>query len=81
MSQYFEQGNVYNAMNFSVNVYTPQNATVSAIGQSMLWCPERFGDHQPEVHLSCRHRDGHTADDLLFVVRRQHGSVVPVVRA
>ena len=39
MSQYFEQGNVYNAMNFSVNVYTPQNATVSASGQSMLWCP------------------------------------------
>ena len=39
MSQYFEQGNVYNAMNFSLNVYTPQNATVSAIGQSMLWCP------------------------------------------
>ena len=45
MSQYFEQGNVYNAMNFMVNVYTPQNATVSATGQSMLWCPERFGDH------------------------------------
>ena len=39
MSQYFEQGSVYNAMNFSVNVFTPQNATVSAIGQTMLWCP------------------------------------------
>jgi prepilin-type N-terminal cleavage/methylation domain-containing protein/prepilin-type processing-associated H-X9-DG protein len=39
MSQYFEQGNVFNAMNFQVNVYTPQNATVSAIGQSTLWCP------------------------------------------
>ena len=39
MSQYFEQGNVYNAMNFMVNMYTPQNTTVSALGQSMLWCP------------------------------------------
>ncbi len=39
MSQYFEQGSVYNAMNFSINVFTPQNATVSAIGQSTLWCP------------------------------------------
>jgi prepilin-type N-terminal cleavage/methylation domain-containing protein/prepilin-type processing-associated H-X9-DG protein len=39
MSQYFEQGNVYNAMNFMVNVYTAQNTTVSALGQSMLWCP------------------------------------------
>ena len=39
MSQYFEQGNVYNAMNFMVNMYTSSNATVSAIGQTMLWCP------------------------------------------
>jgi len=39
MSQYFEQGNVYNACNFMVNMYTSQNATVSALGQSMLWCP------------------------------------------
>jgi len=39
MAQYFEQSNVYNAMNFSVNVFTPQNTTVSAVGQSMLWCP------------------------------------------
>jgi prepilin-type N-terminal cleavage/methylation domain-containing protein/prepilin-type processing-associated H-X9-DG protein len=39
MSQYFEQGNVYNAINFMVNMYTNQNTTVSAIGQTMLWCP------------------------------------------
>jgi prepilin-type N-terminal cleavage/methylation domain-containing protein/prepilin-type processing-associated H-X9-DG protein len=39
MAQYFEQGNVYNAMNFSLNIYTPANTTVSALGQSMLWCP------------------------------------------
>ena len=39
MSQYFEQGNVYNSMNFMVNVFAAQNTTVSALGQSMLWCP------------------------------------------
>ena len=39
MSQYFEQGNVYNAVNFMVNMYTVQNTTISALGQSMLWCP------------------------------------------
>jgi len=39
MAQYFEQGNVYNAMNFSLNIFTDQNSTVSAIGQTMLWCP------------------------------------------
>jgi len=39
ISQYFEQGNVYNAVNFNLNMFTDQNATVSALGQSVLWCP------------------------------------------
>ena len=39
MSQYFEQGNAFNSVNFMVNMYTPQNTTISALGQSMLWCP------------------------------------------
>jgi prepilin-type processing-associated H-X9-DG protein len=39
MAQFFEQGNVFNSVNFSVNMYTAQNTTVSSIGQSMLWCP------------------------------------------
>jgi len=39
MSNFFEQTAVYNAVNFSINMYTPQNSTVSALGQSMLWCP------------------------------------------
>ncbi len=39
ISNYFEQTGVYNAMNFSVNMYTPQNTTVSALGQQVLWCP------------------------------------------
>jgi len=39
MAQFFEQGNVFNAVNYNVNMFTAQNTTVSAIGQSMLWCP------------------------------------------
>jgi prepilin-type N-terminal cleavage/methylation domain-containing protein/prepilin-type processing-associated H-X9-DG protein len=38
-SQYFEQGAVYNAMNFNINMWSSQNVTVSGIGQSVLWCP------------------------------------------
>jgi prepilin-type N-terminal cleavage/methylation domain-containing protein/prepilin-type processing-associated H-X9-DG protein len=39
ISQFFEQNAVYNAMNFNVSMYTPQNTTISALGQSVLWCP------------------------------------------
>jgi prepilin-type N-terminal cleavage/methylation domain-containing protein/prepilin-type processing-associated H-X9-DG protein len=39
LAQYLEQGAVFNAVNFSVNMYTAQNTTVSAMGLSVLWCP------------------------------------------
>ena len=39
ISQYFEQSAVFNATNFMVSMYTPQNSTISALGQSVLWCP------------------------------------------
>ncbi len=39
MSQYFEQGSVYNSVNFLVSMYTAQNTTVSGVGMSLLWCP------------------------------------------
>jgi prepilin-type N-terminal cleavage/methylation domain-containing protein/prepilin-type processing-associated H-X9-DG protein len=39
MSQYFEQGQVFNSVNFLVNMYTAQNTTVSGVGLSTLWCP------------------------------------------
>jgi prepilin-type N-terminal cleavage/methylation domain-containing protein/prepilin-type processing-associated H-X9-DG protein len=39
MSNYFEQGTVYNATNFMLNMFTPQNSTISGVGQSVLWCP------------------------------------------
>jgi prepilin-type N-terminal cleavage/methylation domain-containing protein/prepilin-type processing-associated H-X9-DG protein len=37
--QYYEQGPMYNAYNFSLNVFTIQNNTVSAASISTLWCP------------------------------------------
>jgi prepilin-type N-terminal cleavage/methylation domain-containing protein/prepilin-type processing-associated H-X9-DG protein len=39
MSQYFEQGQVFNSVNFLVSMYTAQNTTVSGVGMSLLWCP------------------------------------------
>jgi prepilin-type N-terminal cleavage/methylation domain-containing protein/prepilin-type processing-associated H-X9-DG protein len=39
LSQYFEQGQVFNSVNFMVSMYTPQNTTISGVGMSVLWCP------------------------------------------
>jgi prepilin-type N-terminal cleavage/methylation domain-containing protein/prepilin-type processing-associated H-X9-DG protein len=39
MSQYFEQGAVFNAVNFNINMYNAQNTTISAIGINILYCP------------------------------------------
>jgi prepilin-type N-terminal cleavage/methylation domain-containing protein/prepilin-type processing-associated H-X9-DG protein len=39
LSNYFEQQQVYNAYNFSVNVYDYSNLTIHGIGLSTLWCP------------------------------------------
>jgi prepilin-type N-terminal cleavage/methylation domain-containing protein/prepilin-type processing-associated H-X9-DG protein len=39
MSQYLEQGQAYNAMNFSITYEDPTNLTVAAIGISTVWCP------------------------------------------
>jgi prepilin-type N-terminal cleavage/methylation domain-containing protein/prepilin-type processing-associated H-X9-DG protein len=39
MSQYLEQGQAYNAMNFNTTYEDPVNLTVAGIGISTLWCP------------------------------------------
>ena len=39
MSQFFEQGNVYNTYNNQVFLYVAPNATVNGFGLSILWCP------------------------------------------
>jgi len=39
LMQYTEQQQVFNAVNFDINMYNAPNTTVSGIGISTLWCP------------------------------------------
>jgi len=39
ISQFYEQGQVYNALNTSLMIYLSENSTVNGIGMSILWCP------------------------------------------
>ncbi len=39
LSQFFEQGNVFNAWNSSVMIYMYPNSTICGIGITTLWCP------------------------------------------
>ena len=47
---YLEQGPLYDAMNFSVNIFTAINATISATGITTLWCPSDSGvERSPDL--------------------------------
>ena len=39
LMQFAEQTALFNATNFSLNMYNEQNTTISAVGLSSLWCP------------------------------------------
>ena len=39
MSQFLEQGNVFNMVNTQIGMYFAPNSTASGIGLSTLWCP------------------------------------------
>jgi prepilin-type N-terminal cleavage/methylation domain-containing protein/prepilin-type processing-associated H-X9-DG protein len=39
LTQFIEQGAIYNAMNFSIPMYYGANTTVCNAGLSVLWCP------------------------------------------
>jgi prepilin-type N-terminal cleavage/methylation domain-containing protein/prepilin-type processing-associated H-X9-DG protein len=43
LTQYVEQSQVFNTMNFNLNVYDRQNTTVDAFGMGTLWCPSDPG--------------------------------------
>src|SRR6185312_14126625 len=47
ISQYVEQGAVFNALNINVAIYLADNSTVSGIGLNVLWCPRRRQDRRP----------------------------------
>jgi prepilin-type N-terminal cleavage/methylation domain-containing protein/prepilin-type processing-associated H-X9-DG protein len=48
LTQYTEQNSLFNAMNFSVNVYDWPNTTINSTGLSILWCPSDAGVDQPQ---------------------------------
>jgi len=39
MTQYYEQGNIYNSFNSSLMIYIAANSTVNGFAVSILWCP------------------------------------------
>jgi prepilin-type processing-associated H-X9-DG protein len=39
LTQYYEQGNIFNALNCSIMIYEGPNSTVNAIGNNLMWCP------------------------------------------
>jgi prepilin-type N-terminal cleavage/methylation domain-containing protein/prepilin-type processing-associated H-X9-DG protein len=39
LTQYYEQGQIFNALNTSIQIYCADNATVNGIAVNMLWCP------------------------------------------
>jgi prepilin-type N-terminal cleavage/methylation domain-containing protein/prepilin-type processing-associated H-X9-DG protein len=39
ITQYYEGGNIYNALNTSLMIYLAENSTVNGIGVNILWCP------------------------------------------
>jgi prepilin-type N-terminal cleavage/methylation domain-containing protein/prepilin-type processing-associated H-X9-DG protein len=49
LTQFTEQLQLYNAMNFNLLVWDPQNTTIVATGMSLLWCPSDPGVDQPQM--------------------------------
>jgi prepilin-type N-terminal cleavage/methylation domain-containing protein/prepilin-type processing-associated H-X9-DG protein len=43
LTQYTEQIQLFNAMNFNINMYDMGNLTINAIGMGTLWCPSDPG--------------------------------------
>src|SRR5262245_42546959 len=39
LGQFFEQNQTFSATNFSQNMYSPANTTISGVGIGSLWCP------------------------------------------
>jgi prepilin-type N-terminal cleavage/methylation domain-containing protein/prepilin-type processing-associated H-X9-DG protein len=43
LTQFYEQGAIFNALNTSLMIYLYPNSTISGIGLSILWCPSDAG--------------------------------------
>jgi prepilin-type N-terminal cleavage/methylation domain-containing protein len=49
LSQYLEQGPIYNAINFDLSIFDIPNTTVHAVGLATLWCPSDPTAAAPET--------------------------------
>jgi prepilin-type N-terminal cleavage/methylation domain-containing protein len=49
LGPYLDQRPLYDAMNFDVHIWTAINATISATGLSVLWCPSDPGVSHPRT--------------------------------
>ncbi len=43
ITQFVEQGNIYNAFNSSIQIYLWENSTVNGFAVNLLWCPSDAG--------------------------------------
>jgi prepilin-type N-terminal cleavage/methylation domain-containing protein/prepilin-type processing-associated H-X9-DG protein len=39
LTQFYEQGGIFNALNSSIMIYEAANSTVNAFGNQLMWCP------------------------------------------
>jgi prepilin-type N-terminal cleavage/methylation domain-containing protein/prepilin-type processing-associated H-X9-DG protein len=49
LTQYIEQGSLFNAMNFNLNVYDWENTTINSTGLNALYCPSDPGVDQGQL--------------------------------
>jgi prepilin-type N-terminal cleavage/methylation domain-containing protein/prepilin-type processing-associated H-X9-DG protein len=66
---FMEGQQIYNSVNFSVNVFLPDNKTLHGVGVSSLWCPSDGLVSQSKVLP-----DGYTFDPAGSQVRMQYSS-------
>jgi prepilin-type N-terminal cleavage/methylation domain-containing protein/prepilin-type processing-associated H-X9-DG protein len=39
LTQFYEQGGIFNALNCSIMIYEAPNSTINAFGNNLMWCP------------------------------------------
>jgi len=69
LCMFMEQQQIFNAINFSVNAFLPDNRTIHAIGNNVLWCPS-----DPQVAKIRQLPDGDTFDPPGTVVKMAYTS-------
>jgi len=66
LTQYTEQIQIFNAMNFMTNVYDNNNLTVNSVGNAVLWCPSDAGVSDGYIYASGFTLGGGTNQKMTF---------------